>query len=74
MYEMCEAVCAGDAYIGEPKALVFDLLTDNITTRKRINDYTEGLLQQTAQRMEQFKMAYEQVQQKKKKNVFAGNK
>ena len=40
-------------------ALVYDLLMDSSSCRKRLNDYTEGLLVQTAQKMDQFKAAFE---------------
>jgi len=39
--------------------LVVELLMDTSSNRKRLNDYTEGLLVQTAQKMDQFKAAFE---------------
>jgi len=39
--------------------LVYDLMIDASSSRKRLNDYTEGLLVQTAQKMDSFKAAFE---------------
>jgi len=44
---------------GEPLPFVYELLLDNSNCRKRLNDYTEGLLVQVAQKMDTFKAAYE---------------
>ena len=41
---------AGSADGGDPHALVFELLVDMAATRKRLNDYTEGLLVQARAR------------------------
>ena len=38
--------------------LLYDLLMDSASCRKRCNDYAEGLLVQTAQRLDGFKAAY----------------
>ena len=54
---------------GEPSdvmSLVLELMLDNSACRKRLNDYTEGLLVQTAHKMESFKAAYEASKQGKK--------
>ena len=45
---------------GELSALLYDLLLDAASCRKRLNDYTEGLLVQTAQKLDVFKAAYNQ--------------
>ena len=37
---------------GDPAAVVYELLVDNANGRKRLNDYTEGLLVQTAHKMD----------------------
>ena len=37
---------------GDPAAVVYQLLVDNANGRKRLNDYTEGLLVQTAHKMD----------------------
>ena len=34
-------------------------LTDSASCRKRLNDYTEGLLVQTAQKLDHFKAAFQ---------------
>ena len=51
---------------GELSTLLYDLLMDAASCRKRLNDYTEGLLVQTAHKMESFKAAYEASKQGKK--------
>ncbi len=56
---------------GEPSDvlnLVLELMLDNSACRKRLNDYTEGLLVQTAHKMESFKAAYEASKQGKKES------
>ena len=52
--------------------LVLELMLDNSACRKRLNDYTEGLLVQTAHKMDAFKAAYEASKQggKKEKGLF----
>ena len=49
-------------------SLVLELMLDNSACRKRLNDYTEGLLVQTAHKMESFKAAYEASKQGKKES------
>ena len=44
---------------GELSTLLYDLLMDSASCRRRLNDYTEGLLVQTAQKLDQFKAAYQ---------------
>ena len=44
----------------EMSTLLYDLLMDSASCRKRLNDYTEGLLVQTAQRLDVFAAAYKQ--------------
>ena len=51
---------------GEPLPLVYELMLDNSSCRKKLNDYTEGLLVQVAQKMDTFKGAYEASKQGKK--------
>jgi len=43
---------------GELSSLLYDLLMDSCSGRKRLNDYTEGLLVQTAQKLDVFKAAF----------------
>lgn len=43
---------------GELSTLLYDLLIDSASCRKRLNDYTEGLLVQTAQKLDGFKGAF----------------
>ena len=43
---------------GELTSLLYDLLMDSASCRKRLNDYTEGLLVQTAQKLDHFKAAF----------------
>ena len=50
---------ASDAIDAEMSSLVYDLLLDTSGCRRRLNDYTEGLLVQTAQKLDIFKAAYE---------------
>ena len=60
---------------GEPSdvtSLVLELMLDNSACRKRLNDYTEGLLVQTAHKMESFKAAYEASKQGGKKETKGG--
>ena len=38
---------------------MYDLIVDSSSCRKRLNDYTEGLLVQTAQKLDVFKAAYQ---------------
>ena len=45
---------------GEAASLMYDLIIDSSGCRKRLNDYTEGLLVQTAQKLDLFKAAYEE--------------
>ena len=45
---------------GEVSTLVYDLMMDSASCRKRLNDYTEGLLVQTAQRLDVFAAAFKQ--------------
>ena len=49
---------------------MYELLLDNSSCRKRLNDYTEGLLVQVAQKMDTFKAAYEASKQGKKDGTF----
>ena len=61
---------------GEPSdvmSLVLELMLDNSACRKRLNDYTEGLLVQTAHKMESFKAAYEASKQGKKETKGGGS-
>lgn len=44
---------------GEFTTLLHDLLLDSASCRKRLNDYTEGLLVQTAQKLDGFKAAFQ---------------
>ena len=46
---------------GELSSLLYDLFMDSASCRKRLNDYTEGLLVQTAQRLDTFAAAFNQV-------------
>jgi len=50
--------------------LLLELMLDNSACRKRLNDYTEGLLVQTAHKMESFKAAYEASKAGKKDKSF----
>ena len=45
---------------GEVSTLLYDLMMDSASCRKRLNDYTEGLLVQTAQRLDVFAAAFKQ--------------
>ena len=47
-----------DALDSEVSSLLYDLLMDSASCRKRLNDYTEGLLVQTAQKLDVFKASY----------------
>ena len=47
-----------DALDSELSTLLYDLLMDAASCRKRLNDYTEGLLVQTAQKLDVFKANY----------------
>ena len=49
---------ATKALDGEVPSLLYDLLVDASSSRRRANDYTEGLLVQTAQRLDVFKAQY----------------
>ena len=42
---------------GELSTLLYDLLMDSASCRKRLNDYTEGLLVQTAQKLDALRLA-----------------
>ena len=46
---------------GELSTLLYDLLMDSASCRRRLNDYTEGLLVQTAQKLDAFKAAFQQA-------------
>ena len=46
---------------GEVSSLLCDLFTDASSSRRRLNDFTEGLLVQTAQRLDVFKAQYQQA-------------
>ena len=59
-------VKAGSADGGDPLTLVFELLVDMAQCRKRLNDYTEGLLVQVSQKMDTFKAAFEASKSGKK--------
>jgi len=48
-----------EALDGEVSGLLYDLLMDSCSGRKRLNDYTEGLLVQTAQKLDVFKAAFQ---------------
>ena len=41
-------------------SLLYALIVDSSSCRKRLNDYTEGLLVQTAQKLDVFKAAFAQ--------------
>ena len=43
----------------ELTSLLYDLILDAASLRKRLNDYTEGLLVQTAQKLDVFRAAYQ---------------
>ena len=48
-----------DALDGDLTSLLYDLIVDSSSCRKRLNDYTEGLLVQVSQKMDTFKAAFE---------------
>ena len=53
--EVKRAAAARTTSDGELSGLLYDLILDACSARKRLNDYTEGLLSQTAQRLDLYK-------------------
>lgn len=48
-----------EALDSELSSLLYDLILDSCSARKRLNDYTEGLLVQTAQKLDVFKAQFQ---------------
>jgi len=64
--EVKRAAAARTTSDGELSGLLYDLILDACSARKRLNDYTEGLLSQTAQRLDLYKaQAQAQAQARK---------
>mmetsp|Transcript_30034 Transcript_30034/g.77819 ORF Transcript_30034/g.77819 Transcript_30034/m.77819 type:complete len:688 (+) Transcript_30034:41-2104(+) len=53
--EVKRAAASGSGSDSEVSSLLYDLMVDSCSARKRLNDYTEGLLSQTSQRLDLYK-------------------